>query len=250
MTWRTSGEDSFAAGLRCPATDFEPALSRYQARLKPRYGSLALARQGAAPERPGNAARPSGSGRPRARPSRPPYLPEPRKPSTRGGSPPGARWRGLKNPRPRSERRRPYLPRTLGGSCRAEKRGALPGGGLRRHGGAPGVGPRRPATRLGAARGSRVEEAATLRERVTRVGPSTVPNRRPPRGRPLRQVGASHIPCLGRRYSGKNAAYLKRVIAITHSAHAARLGVPRCKAANLDVVPVICIRVLVALVCM
>ena len=102
----------------------------------------------------------------------------------------------------------------LGGSCRAEKRGALPGGGWRRHCGAPGVGPRRPATRLGAARGSRVEEAATLRERVTRVGPSTVPNRRPPRGRPLRQVGASHIPWLGRRYSGKNAAYLKRVIAI------------------------------------
>ena len=53
-----------------------------------------------------------------------------------------------------------------------------------------------------------------MRERVTRVGPSTVPNRRPPRGRPLRQVGASHIPCLGRRYSGKNAAYLNRVIAI------------------------------------
>ena len=58
----------------------------------------------------------------------------------------------------------------LGGSCRAEKRGALPGGGWRRHCGAPAVGPRRPATRLGAARGSRVEEAATLREMVTRVG--------------------------------------------------------------------------------
>ena len=109
----------------------------------------------------------------------------------------------------------------MGDPCRAEKRGALPGGGWRRHCGAPGVGPRRPATRWAAAYGSRVEEAATLRERVTRVGPSTVPNRRPPRGRPLRQVGASHIPCLGRRYSGKNAAYLKRVIAIGSTSYTA-----------------------------
>ena len=147
VTWRTSGEDSFAAGLRCLATDFEPAWSRYQARLKPRYGSLALARQGAAPERPGNAARPSGSGRPRVRPSRPPYLPEQVGQVSEGGRPYGGPEGGLKKPRPTSERTRPYLPRTLGGSCRAEKRGALPGGGLRRHGGAPGVGPRRPATR-------------------------------------------------------------------------------------------------------
>ena len=70
------------------------------------------------------------------------------------------------------------------------------------------------STRWGAARGSRVEEAATLRERVTRVGPSTVPNRRPPRGGPLRQVGASNMRVIGRRYLRKKGAVLMRVIAI------------------------------------
>ena len=161
---------------------------------------------------------------------------------------------GLKKPRAVSERSRPYLPRTLGGSCRAEKRGALPGGGLRRHGGAPGVGPRRPRLLLGGGRGqpagvraravgtsrrgpreygrvggdlawgpvsraggSKVEEAATSRERFTRVGPSTVPNRRPPRGGPLRQVGASNMRVIGRRYLRKKAPVLKRVIAIGFS---------------------------------